>query len=174
MPRFIFTGPCDLDSLHNTNWDFTLQTHNVVAYLLHITCMHGRWLLWGSINTLNHVSMWFGALTICSEGLRWFAGPARVMKPRNFTNLYPKHLVNLGWPDNVHSSTNPKRVLMSSKHEIHPFHMFWCVLPLPCHLPYQYYRIWNFAPRLHVMCLRDTCQMWPMSGHMYPKHVKSL
>ena len=83
--------PCHLPYQCYRIWDFTLQTHNVVAYLLHITCVHGRWLLWGSINTLNHVSMWFGALTICSEGLRWFAGPARVIKPRNFTNLYPKN-----------------------------------------------------------------------------------
>ena len=48
------------------------------------------WLLSGHVNITYHVSMWFGAFTICSEGLWVFAGPVRLIKYQFFINIDPK------------------------------------------------------------------------------------
>ena len=53
----------------------------------------------------------------------------------HFHESKPETLVNVGWPDNLNTSPNPKTVLMCSKHEIYPFRMFWCVLTVVSDLP---------------------------------------
>ena len=56
-------------------------------------------------------------------------------KTPHFHESKPETLVNVGWPDNLNTSPNPKTVLMCSKHEIYPFRMFWCVLTVVSDLP---------------------------------------
>ena len=125
----------------------------------------------------QHPKSYIGVIWGFNNLFRGFAvvcGSEKGDKTPNFHEFMPETLVNLGWPNNVHRSTNPKTVLMCSKHEIHPFRMFWCVLPVTCDLPWQYYRIWNFALRLHIMHVRHKHQMWPLSGRRVAPHIKTI